>query len=233
MSVSCEYDQSTNTGGFPRPPVRVSSGSSWTNLRPDETEGGCLTVGPADPPTSTCYDEAELVSACREANGHARWALYMTHSERVLALLTRMTKGDRHEASDLSQQVFVKVFDRIGSFRGRSSLGTWIHRIAVNETLQRFRRRQRYEKIAGYFARERTSSCHNGECLATAIDVREAVAKLPERLREMVRLRYYEGLACGQIAESLGVKAGTVASGLHRARRRLKDLLSSHEVLAP
>jgi RNA polymerase sigma-70 factor (ECF subfamily) len=150
--------------------------------------------------------------------------LYETYRDRIMSLMMRMT-GDHDEAFDLSQQAFLRVFDRIGDFRAESALGTWIHRVAVNEALQHLRRKKRYQRITETIAEDPKWSEPVQEDPSTAIDVNGALAELPERMRKMVVLRYRDGLDYSQIAERLGVKQGTVASGLNRARKQLRELL--------
>ncbi len=169
--------------------------------------------------------EKELVEACRQGYRQAQRLVYEQYHQRVVSLMMRMTGGDPEESFDLSQQAFVRVLDRIGDFRGESALGTWIHRVAVNEALQHIRRKKRYQKITEHIAEDprRQDSVH--EDPSKAIDVQAALKQLPDRMRMMVKLRYEDGLDYSEIAKELGVKQGTVASGLNRARRQLRHLL--------
>ena len=168
--------------------------------------------------------EAELVKACRRGYSQAQRRLYELHRDRITSLMMRMT-GDHDEAFDLSQQAFIRVFDRIGDFRGEAALGTWIHRVAVNEALQYLRRKRRYKRITEALAEDPKRSEPVLEDPGALLDVRAALDQLPERMREMVTLRYEKGLDYAEIAKTLGVKQGTVASGLNRARRHLRHLL--------
>ncbi|MBN1341898.1 MAG: sigma-70 family RNA polymerase sigma factor [Phycisphaerae bacterium] len=151
--------------------------------------------------------------------------LYETYDPRIVALMMRMTGGDPEEAFDLSQETFVRVFDKIGGFRGDSALGTWIHRVAVNQALQHLRRKKRYRRITEAFAEHTERAGTTTEDHEASMDVRDAMDQLPERMGTMVRLHYEEGMRYSQIAEELAVKPGTVASCLSRARRQLRPLL--------
>jgi RNA polymerase sigma-70 factor (ECF subfamily) len=133
--------------------------------------------------------------------------------------------GDYEEAFDLSQQAIMRVLNRIDSFRGESALGTWIHRVAVNEALQHLRRKKRHQQITNFIDREPRCSDPTSNDLAVSLDVREALDKLPALRRQMVQLRYWEGLEYAEIGRIMGVKVGTVASGLNRARKDLRQIL--------
>ncbi len=178
-----------------------------------------------DCPISEKCSEKELVEACSKGFKQARRQIYETYHQRIVSLMMRMTGGDRDESFDLSQQAFVRVFDKIGDFRGDSALGTWIHRVAVNEALQHIRRKKRYQKITENLAEDPRRSESVTEDPALSIDVEAALRQLPERMRRMVRLRYEQGMDYSEIAEELGVRQGTVASGLNRARKQLRTIL--------
>jgi len=175
-------------------------------------------------PLSDDCTEKELVEACKRGYGEAQRRLYEDHSERILSLMMRIT-GNEEDAFDLSQQTFIRVLNRIGDFRGESALGTWIHRVAVNEALQHLRRKKRQQRFAEAIAKEPRWSEPIREDPSLSLDVHAALRQLPERMREMVQLRYEQGLDYAEIAESLDVKQGTVASGLNRARKQLRSIL--------
>jgi RNA polymerase sigma-70 factor (ECF subfamily) len=150
--------------------------------------------------------------------------------------------GNRAEAEDLAQEVFVQVFKAIGTFRGESKLSTWIYRIAVN-----------LAKNRGKYLRVRQAGAHDeiealDEAGATAVDKRENVARIerPDEMiagleveqvvrraiqalepsfRECLVLRDVEDLSYGEIGEITGLPEGTVKSRIHRARGQLKELV--------
>jgi len=140
----------------------------------------------------------------------------------------RMTGDDPDEAFDLSQRAFLRVLDKLDSFRGDSALATWVHRVAVNEALQHIRRKKRHRKITDELALSQERSAPMTEDHGSSIDVRAAIEQLPERLQNVICLRYERGMAYAEIAKKLGVEQGTVASGLHRARRPLAGLLRGY-----
>jgi RNA polymerase sigma-70 factor (ECF subfamily) len=170
-----------------------------------------------------CTDR-ELAAACKRGLKQARRHLYETYQQRILSLMMRMT-GNPEDASDLVQDAFVRVLDRIGDYRGESALGTWIHRVAINEALQHLRRKRRYQRITGSIAENSRHFEPEPHDPTESLAVQEALGRLPDRMRQMVMLRYQDGLDYSEIAETLGVKQGTVASGLNRARQQLREIL--------
>lgn len=174
---------------------------------------------------------ADLALARRAASGdlEAFEEVYRRHARRVFGLCLRMTR-DASEAEDLTQDVFVHLFRKIANFRGDSALSTWIHRVAVNQVLMHFRkRRSRPESVTadgetpeeagpGGAGRGRT-----GVIDLVALD--QAVARLPEGYRAVFVLYDVEGYDHAEIARMLGISPGTSKSQLHKARRRLRDLI--------
>lgn len=145
--------------------------------------------------------------------------------------------GDRDEALDLSQDVFIRVFRTIGQFRGQSALRTWIYRIAVNQARNRhrfWRRRRRTDQVSldahveahGEF--ECTADAGPDRVLAQkelAEALQDALDALPFDQRTAIVLREIDGLSYEEIAFSLGVAIGTVKSRLTRARQTLRAVL--------
>jgi RNA polymerase sigma-70 factor (ECF subfamily) len=177
--------------------------------------------------------EATLVQRCA-ARDEVACAELVTEHQRMVVQLAVNLLGDREEALDLSQEVFLRVFRTIHRFRGHSSLRTWIYRIAVNQARNRhrfWRRRHRNDQVSldlhvaahGEF----TSTIGEepdrlfeqkqlGERLQRALD------RLPFDQRTVIVLREIDGLSYDDIAFSLGVAIGTVKSRLTRARQALR-----------
>jgi RNA polymerase sigma-70 factor (ECF subfamily) len=216
--IKCNQDQGVAVQDEPKSPKRRARSKGSVNCC--HPSGSCR-----DCPISENCTEKELVEACSKGYKQAQKLLYETYNQRIVSLMMRMTGGDHDESFDLSQQAFVRVFDKIGDFRGDSALGTWIHRVAVNEALQHIRRKKRYQKITENLAEDPRRSESVTEDPALSIDVEAALRQLPDRMRRMVRLRYEQGMDYSEIAEELGVRQGTVASGLNRARKQLRTLL--------
>ena len=166
--------------------------------------------------------EVELIERCRAGDRDARRELYDRTSGRIHRLLLRMT-ASLDDAFDLTQETFVKAFTQIHGFDNRSSIGTWLYRIAVNEALQFFRRAARtrvaVSKAAEYDAE---SNLFDG---TLKLDVDDALASVGTTDRAVLLLRYQEGLDYRRIAAVIGCSEGTVASRLNRARGRMREIL--------
>ena len=185
--------------------------------------------------------EAQLVQRCASGDEAAFVELVGEH-ERMVVQLAFNLLGDRDEALDLSQEVFLKVFRTIHRFRCQSTLRTWIYRIAVNQasTRHRFwRRRHRADQVSldAYVAAhgEFLSSVNAGpdRVLAQkelAERLQSALDHLPFDQRTAVVLREIDGLSYDEIAYTLGLAVGTVKSRLTRARQALRRELQEVRV---
>jgi len=163
------------------------------------------------------------------ANGDATAfeRVYRAHVPRVHGLARRMAGPDA--ADELTQDVFVRAWQKLGTFRGESSFGTWLHRLAVNVIVERFRTigvaRGRFlsdsESVFEVTPAPPRSRPDLGMDLHTAID------RLPPGARTVFVLHDVEGYRHEEIAGMLGVSAGTSKSQLHRARQALRQTLSA------
>jgi len=180
--------------------------------------------------------EAALIERCNTGDETACADLVSAHQRMVYTLALHLLQ-DPDEALDLSQEVFLRVFRTLPSFRGQSALRTWIYRIVINQARNRQRwwnRRRRSSQISldqhlevhGEPSANPQSTPDN--MLAQkqlASQLREALDALPFDQRSVVVLREIDGLSYEEIAYSLGVTLGTVKSRLTRARRALRDVL--------
>jgi RNA polymerase sigma-70 factor, ECF subfamily len=177
--------------------------------------------------------EAALVQRCVSGDDVACAELVGEHQRMVVQLAMNLL-GDRDEALDLSQEVFLRVFRTLHRFRGQSSLRTWIYRIAVNQARNRhrfWRRRHRAdqvsldEHVAQHGDFESTDEATPDRLLAQkelAARLNDALERLPFDQRTAIVLREVDGLSYEEIAFSLGVAVGTVKSRLTRARQALR-----------
>jgi RNA polymerase sigma-70 factor (ECF subfamily) len=177
--------------------------------------------------------ESALVQRCAAGDEAACTELVSEHQRMVIQLAMNLL-GDRDEALDLSQEVFLRVFRTIHRFRGQSSLRTWIYRIAVNQARNRhrfWRRRHRADQVSldehlathGEFMSEGDATPER--VLAQkelAARLQAALDRLPFDQRTAIVLREIDGLSYDEIAFSLGLAIGTVKSRLTRARQALR-----------
>jgi RNA polymerase sigma-70 factor, ECF subfamily len=146
--------------------------------------------------------------------------LYRTHVSRVHTLVRRMLDAD--EADDVTQDVFIRAWQKLSTFRGESAFGTWLHRLAVNVVLARRKtvgiERGRFiseeEPLQGLKSKPVTPEL--------SMDFEEALASLPEGARQVFVLHDVEGYRHEEIARMLGVVPGTSKSQLHHARMALR-----------
>lgn len=159
-------------------------------------------------------------------------ALYDAHVTRVYALCLRMT-ADRALAEELVQDVFVKAWQKIGTFRGASAFSTWLHRVTVNVVLDARKRRGRMPAQLSALPQEAWlgSTEYAGTGPGTRDDplgrlqLERALASLPERARTAIVLYAIEGYRYEEVAELMDVSVGTVKSHIHRARSLLLERL--------
>jgi len=174
-------------------------------------------------------EDLELARRCREGDAAAFETLYRSHAGRLFGLLTRMT-GSAQDAEDLLQDVFVQAHRKLASFRGESSLGTWLYRLAVNQCLDHLRGKQsRMAKATDSLdADEAAEPAAAAPALPEAIariDLERAIAQLPDGCRAAFVLHDVEGLDHREVGAALGISEGTSKSQVHKARMKLRALL--------
>lgn len=156
--------------------------------------------------------------------------LYREHADRVHGLCLRMT-GDRQRAAELVQDVFVRVWRKLHLLRSDHDAGAWVWRVATNtvfnDTRSRRRREARVEYAEDLGAAEARAlpPSHATPPAVRRMDLAAAIARLPDRARAIYLLHDVEGFTTEEIAERLGIAAGTVRAQLHRARHALRRLL--------
>lgn len=183
--------------------------------------------------------EEELVERLRRRDEAAFNELIRLYQGRIYRLLVRML-GDRTEAEDLAQEVFITVFKSIDGFRGESKLSTWLYRVATNHCKNRIKyldrrargKKKEYDEVAEHGAIESASmdpTAHIArpdqmlEAKQKEHILQTAIAALDEEHRELIVLRDIEHLSYEQIQEITGLPEGTVKSRLHRARHALRE----------
>jgi RNA polymerase sigma-70 factor (ECF subfamily) len=170
--------------------------------------------------------DADIVDAALAASGdsHAYERLYRNHVARIHSLARRMISPEA--ADDVTQDVFVRAWEKLSTFRGEAAFGTWLHRLAINVILGRRSslgiQRDRFEDTEDSF-----------EVLASrpvtpelGIDFETAIARLPKGARQVFVMHDVEGFKHEEIAQTLGISAGTSKAQLHRARMMLRRHLT-------
>ena len=180
------------------------------------------------PTTREDLIEATVLAAQR-GDEAAFASLYDAHAGRVFALCLRLS-ADRVLAEELVQDVFVRVWERLGSYRGESAFATWLHRVALNTVLESGRkggRRRLRVQIAADFANIETDldAAVASIDLHDQIDLETAVATLPAGARAVWVLHDVEGYGHAEIGTLLGIAEGTSKAHLFRARRLLRQRL--------
>lgn len=172
----------------------------------------------------------DLAQAASSGDRNAFEELYSRHHRRVYSLCLRMT-GNPSEAEDLTQDVFVQLFRRIGSYRGEAAFSTWLHRLTVNQVLMRLRKKDiKFEVTTADGELPIKAEENNGNFVlppfVDSIALETAIAQLPTGYRTVFVLHDIEGYEHEEIASLLNITVGTSKSQLHKARLKLRSLIS-------
>ena len=191
---------------------------------------------PATRPPKADAAAQELIQNARNGDAAAFEQLYSAHSRHVYSVCLRILKNAA-DAEDATQQVFLSLFRKIGSFRGESSLSTWLHRVAVNAALMHLRRTRlaeaRTESLEADELPPATISDHSMRGATDRINLRRALQKLPAGCKRMFMLHTVLGYEHQEIAKLEGVSVGCSKSQVHKARKRLQGLLAPFRQMAP
>ena len=179
----------------------------------------------------TDLSDYELAQKAADGDVAAFEQLYWQHHRRVFSVCLRMTKNVT-EAEDLTQQVFLLLFRKIGSFRGDSAFSTWLHRMTVNTTLMHFRKIKIIKESTTndgelpegfYSGNKKQSETHFVDNIALT----RAVSELPDGYRKVFILHDIQGYEHKEIAQILGCADGTSKSQLYKARKKLRKLMTA------
>ena len=187
--------------------------------------------------------ERRLIEACQRGDREAFRELFDAHKDRVWTIAMRFT-GDESAASDVTQQVFLKLFTSISGFRHEANFKTWLYRLVANECMDEFRKRRRMISFDFFGAapsddrdedpgkvdmkdwRQEPLQEESVTRLEISGAVLAAVMQLKPKLRMAILLKYYEDLSYEHMAEALGCSTGTVASRLDRGHKALAQRLA-------
>jgi RNA polymerase sigma-70 factor, ECF subfamily len=195
----------------------------------------CKTLPRATPSEMSDLSEADAIRLAQEGEERGFERIYQLHSQRVYGLCLRMMRGNATEAEDLTQESFLQLFRKIGTFRGESAFSTWLHRLAFNVVLMRLRRRS-FEAVS---LDEMLEPRENAPGLqkyvgrrdlrlagsADRMDLERALEQLPPGYRAVFILHDVQGYQHREIAAIRGCTLGNSKSQLHKARARLQHLL--------
>lgn len=193
---------------------------SSRDLHPGRPVGGTVVAEQAQDQERERRDVRRAV----EGDAEAFERLYRAHVGRVYALAVRLV--DRDRAEDLTQEVFIRAWNKLGTFRGQSRFGTWLHRLAVNFILSR-RDKFKYRdgRRAGGDEVVALAASPRREVAGMRLDIEAAMRTLPARAREVFVLYDVEGYSHEEIAGLMNVTVGTSKSQLHRARMLMREYL--------
>ena len=174
--------------------------------------------------SDTVDNDAVDAALAAAGDSHAFERLYRRHLGRIHSLVRRMIGDD---AEDVTQEIFIRTWQKLSSFRGDSAFGTWLHRLALNLILTRREtlgiRRQRHTDDPHSLDRLPGKSVPAG----ISVDVEAAIQRLPDGARQILVLHDIEGYRHEEIAGMLDISSGTSKSQLHHARMALRRLLVS------
>lgn len=185
-----------------------------------------VSVAEVDRPQESDFELAKKAAA---GDGVAFEELYRRHYRRVFALTLRMM-GNPTEAEDMTQDVFLQLFNKIGMFRGESAFTTWLHRMTVNQVLMHFRKKSTRSELLtdeGETPVQIVQGTANPGTMPVIdrISLEKALNELPVGYRTVFVLHDVEGYEHYEVAQMLGIAEGTSKSQLHKARLKLRQLI--------
>ena len=185
--------------------------------------------------TSASLRDAELIARAQNGEESAFEALFHAYKRRIYLLCLRMI-GNAAEAEELMQEAFLQLFRKIKTFRGEAAFSTWLHRVAMNISLMRLRKRKlkniSMEDGDDHDKEDRPERQYGSADLALTglvdrVSLEVAIARLPQGYKRVFELHDVLGYEHNEIAEILGCSVGNSKSQLHKARLRLRKLLGA------
>jgi RNA polymerase sigma-70 factor (ECF subfamily) len=180
------------------------------------------------------HRDLALAERCRAGAPGAFEEVYRAHGARLFGLACRLV--GRTDAEDLLQEIFLAAHRKLGLYKGESSLGTWLFRLATNLCLDHLRSRGvRFAQVTEALDEDRNAAPPLGGSVLGAVDrldLERALAQLPAGCRTVFVLHDVEGFEHKEIGVMLGIADGTSKSQLHKARMRLRQTLAAHRASA-
>lgn len=182
------------------------------------------------------YTDKELIDmfAVQDSRSHAFELLVEKYSKRIYWAVRKIVVS-HHDADDLVQDIFLKLWNALPTFRGDSGLYTWIYRIAINESLSLLRRRKSH-----FFASDADTSAQleqisleeglgGGDAITAAMD--RAILRLPTKQRIVFNLRYYDEMPYSEMSQVLGTSEGALKASYHHAVQKIEESLKQENFL--
>src|SRR6266478_8201536 len=234
MRTATNFRRSEGSAGEAHSQLRIRGRDRHSASQAGPVQASSRAPRPLKPDTALLQ---ETIRRAQQGDPTAFEALYELHSRRVYALCLRMV-GDTGDAEDLTQEAFLQLFRKIHTFRGESAFSSWLHRLTANIVLMRFRKK----RPAAISLEEMTGSDNEKDRptfeigvpdlrltgLFDRINLHAALEQLPQGYKSMFLLHDVHGYEHNEIAGMLGCSVGNSKSQLHKARKRLRELL--HEV---
>lgn len=172
-----------------------------------------------------------LAKMAASGDSEAFEQLYWKHHKRVFGICLKMTKN-KSDAEDLTQEIFIKLFHKIGTFRGDSAFTTWLYRMSFNTVLMHFRKAKTVKEetteegdLPELVNLQNRKTASNKEI--DRLVLRDAINQLPDGYREIFELHVIEGFEHEEIARIVGCAVGTSKSQLFKAKRKLRTILTT------
>ena len=172
------------------------------------------------------FDEQEVIAGCKRGDGQARRWLYERYAPSMLSVCTRYA-GDRDTARDLLQEGFIRVFTKIGGYRGSGSLEGWMRRVFVTTALEQLRRADVLrQSVAADECLDLPDECTPSAVERISVDeLLQCVAALPDGYRTVFNLYAIEGYSHAEIADMLHIREASSRSQFARARQMLQQMV--------
>lgn len=184
----------------------------------------CPAIGSSMSPASTGANDSDDVRAAAAGDRHAFQRLYQLHVGRVHGAVYRLAGYDHARAEDLTQDAFIRAWQKLPGFRHESAFGTWLYRLAVNVALMDIRARGA-DPVSMLDDEHLPDTGETPFCAAEREELERAIGQLPPRARAVLVLHDIEGWRHEEIGNELGMAIGTSKAQLHRARGLLRKVL--------
>ncbi len=169
-------------------------------------------------------EDSKLIEESVRGSKEAFRELFNKNVSKIHSLCLRIS-ADKHIAEEITQEVFINAWEKLGTFRHECKFSTWLHRIAVNQYLMLVRSEKPRAQMPDELAKS-IISFDPGKAAEQRIDLENAIAKLPDQARTVLVLHDIEGYKHYEISEMMSIEEGTSKAHLHRARKLLREELS-------